>query len=310
MPWAEWLGRSSVPVLCYHNIGGNGVPLAAFSEQMRWLAASGVRALGLAELRRVLAGEPLGGPAVCLTFDDGFCDLYTRVAPLFASLGLRGVVFAINNRLRADHAPRHEGDIIADAAHRAFTLAGDRSAWLSGAELRELAEAGLFEVGSHSLTHGMGPTGPGELREIPGHWAYAPWREGARPGPAPRLAPELAGPLWRADEARAETPAEMHARVLDNLARSRQGLEELLGRPVTALAWPWGREHPVARRAAREAGLDLLLTLRRGPVAAGTDPLDMPRLEVRRAKGPAWFRSRVALHSRAGLARAYSALRL
>lgn len=310
MPWAEWLGRSSVPVLCYHNIGGNGVPLAAFTQQMRWLAASGVRALTLAELRRVLAGEPLPGPAVCLTFDDGFCDLYTRVAPLFAQLGLRGTVFVINNRLRADDTPCHQGEVVADAAHRAFTLSGDRSAWLSGAELRELADLELFEVGSHSLTHAMGPLGPGELAEIPDHWAYAPWREGGRPGPAPRLAPELARPLWREAEGRAETEAEMHARVRENLARSRQGLEDLLGRQVTALAWPWGKAHPVARRAARDAGLDLLLTLRRGPVAAGTDPLDVPRLEVRRAKGPGWFRSRMILHSRAGLARAYCALRL
>jgi len=310
MGWAEWLGRSSVPVLCYHNIGGNGVPLAAFTEQMRWLAASGVRTLGLAELRRVLAGEPLPGPAVALTFDDGFCDLYTRVAPLFAQLGLRGVVFVINNRLRADDAPRHQGEIIADAAHRAFTLTGDRSAWLSGMELRELADAGLFDVGSHSLTHAMGPAGPAELTDIPKHWAYALWREGRQPGPAPRLAPELAGPLWRQGQARAETEAEMHARVLDNLARSRQGLEDLLGRPVTALAWPWGQGHPVARRAASEAGLDLVLTLRRGPVGPGTDPLAVPRLEVRRAKGPGWFRSRVFLHSRAGLARAYSTMRV
>lgn len=310
MGWAEWLGRSSVPVLCYHNIGGNGVPLAAFTAQMRWLAASEVRTLGLGELRRVLAGEPLSAPAVCLTFDDGFCDLYTRVAPLFAQLGLRGAVFVINNRLRADDAPRHEGEVVADAAHKAFTLAGDRSAWLSGAELRELADAGLLDVGSHSLTHAMAPLGPAELTDIPTHWAYAPWREGARPGPAPRLAPELAGPLWREGQGRAETEAEMHARVLDNLARSRQGLEALLGRPVTALAWPWGQGHPVARRAAREAGLDLVLTLRRGPVGPGTDPLAVPRLEVRRAKGPGWFRSRVFLHSRAGLARAYSAMRV
>jgi hypothetical protein len=213
MPWAEWLGRSSVPVLCYHNIGGNGVPLAAFTQQMRWLAASGVRALTLAELRRVLAGEPLPGPAVCLTFDDGFCDLYTRVAPLFAQLGLRGTVFVINNRLRADDAPCHQGEIVADAAHRAFTLSGDRSAWLSGAELRELADLELFEVGSHSLTHAMG------------RWAPGNWRKFLTIGPTPRGAKEAArarrrawlrswpGPLWREAEGRAETGAEMHARV-------------------------------------------------------------------------------------------------
>ncbi len=310
MPWASGLGTSSVPVLCYHNIGGNGVPWAAFREQMLWLRARGVAFLGLDGLRRFLGGEPLPGPAVCVTFDDGFRDLYTRVGPFFAEHGLRGAVFAIADRLRPEGEPGTRAEIVAHEAHRAFTLRGDRSAWLSAAELAALVRDGLLDVGCHGAHHAMAPQGPGELADIPEHWAYAPWREGGLPGPAPRLEPELAGPRWLDEVGRRETEAEFEARAADDFLASRAALEAAVGREVTALAWPWGREHPVARRAAHAAGLDLLFTLTRGPVVRGGDLGSVCRLEVRRNRGLGWLRSRIFLYSRAFLARLYSAARV
>ncbi|NJB66822.1 peptidoglycan/xylan/chitin deacetylase (PgdA/CDA1 family) [Desulfobaculum xiamenense] len=311
MRWSRpLLGRSSVPVLCYHNMGGNGMPWQSFTRQIRWLRDSGVRTLSLTELDAFLGGEPLCAPSVLLTFDDGFRDLHTRVAPLFEELGLRGTVFVINNRIRPEDEPGTNEDIIAHEAHRAFLTEGNRSAWLSESELTDLVKRDLFDVGSHSGTHVMGIVSPHERPEKPEHWAYARWHAGLEQGELPRMAPEFTTHLFNAEAGRPETDGEFFARVRDNLAASRSDLERRLGKAVTSLGWPWGKAHPIAVDAAKAAGLRTLFTLANGPVTAGSDPAAINRLEVRRGKGPSWFTSRTIIYSHATIAALYAGMRI
>ena len=316
MPWASWMGTSSVPVLCYHNLGGNGVPRAAFEAQMRRLAGQGARSLTLTRLADFIAGKPLAGPAVVITFDDGFRDLHTFAAPLLESLGLTAVVFAINNRLRPDDEPGQDGEIVAHQAHWDFVESGDRSAWCSARELAHWAGRGVLEVGGHSLRHVKCPVSESRHAVNPVNWTHFFWqREQLADGGIhpvhllPELAPELAGPLWLEAQGRLETGDEFAARAESQLTACRLGLEEAVGRPVTALAWPWGRWHPVSREAARRAGFRMAFTLERGPLARGAAALRLPRLEVRKNKGMAWFRSRLALYSRRRMAAIYSGMR-
>ncbi len=316
MPWARWLGTTSVPVLCYHNLGGNGVPRQAFAQQVRWLTRQGVRTLNLSQLNDFIDGKRLDSPGVLITFDDGFRDLHTFAGPLLAELGQSAVVFVINDRLRPPDEPGAEGEIVAHQAHHAFVEHGDRSAWCSALELAQWAERGVLEVGGHSLHHALGPVSEPRHPDSPPHWAHLPWElewisEAGEPvRMLPELAPELAGPLWLEEQGRLETKAEFAARAEGELARCRGGLEEALGRPVTALAWPWGKWHPVAMEAARRAGFAMAFTLERGPLARGAEPMRLPRLEIRKNKGMAWFRSRLAVHSRRLVAAAYSGVRL
>ncbi|EPR42285.1 polysaccharide deacetylase [Desulfovibrio sp. X2] len=303
-------GRSSVPVLCYHNIGGNGVSEEMFAAQMAWLADRGVRTLRLEELRSVVDGgkgaTALDGPRVLLTFDDGFRDLLTRIAPVLRRHGFSAVSFVVPDRVRPEDEEGEDAPIIADRAHEAFVQRGERRAWLSWSELRGLVDEGVLEAGSHSLHHLMFPVSAPSPGPVPDHWAYAPWRGKAE---APRLAPDTAGPLWLAEQGRAETAEEFKARLEENLATSKRILESKLDREVASLAWPWGRWSADGVDAARAAGFDLLFTLERGPLCSGTDASRLPRLEVRRRKGLGWFASRVHIYSRAVLARLYSATR-
>ncbi|MBU1003108.1 MAG: polysaccharide deacetylase family protein [Proteobacteria bacterium] len=308
MNWARLLGKKSVPVLCYHNLGGNGVPRESFAQQMRWLKDNDVRTLGQRELRLFLAGDPLERPSVMITFDDGFRDLYTFARPLLKQLGLCATVFVINDRMRPDNEPGFDGEIVAHQAHLDFLLNQNRSPWLSWQELKEMLEEGVFETGSHSSTHGMGPGSKPELVELPDHWAYA--RLCGQHGPHSKLVPELSRPLWLAQEQRQETTQGFFSRVKKDLQDSRNELESKLMRPVEAFAWPWGESQSTAEQAAEEAGLKLRFTLKRGTVRRGTPPGDIPRLEVRRNKGLNWFASRVALYSRPWMAALYSSTRI
>jgi peptidoglycan/xylan/chitin deacetylase (PgdA/CDA1 family) len=308
MPWPRLLGRGAAPALLYHNLGGNGVPRADFEGQMRWLQAQGAASLDLGQLAAFLAGAPLSRPSFLLTFDDGFRDLYTFVWPLLQELGFCAVVFAIANRLRPESQPGREGEIVAHAAHRAYLLDGDCSAWLSAKELRDMAQSRVFEVGSHSTAHAMAAASAPELERCPEHWAYA--RLATAPGPYPRLVPEWGGPCFLPQAGRMESEAEFRARLGQALGSARQELEAMLKAPVRALAWPWGAAHELGPEEAGKAGFSLAFTTRRGTLTPGSDSLALPRLEVRRNKGLGWFASRLAMYTRPGLARLYDGARL
>lgn len=70
------------------------------------------------------------------------------------------------------------------------------------------------------------------------------------------------------------------AEVLDELARSREALESLLGQPVTTLAYPYNKQNGMVRAAAKRAGYRAA-TLGRGRLnARWTNPYALMRIAV------------------------------
>lgn len=72
---------------------------------------------------------------------------------------------------------------------------------------------------------------------------------------------------------------------------SRRRLEDLLGRPVTAFAYPFGTRADYSETTAailREAGYDLAFTSQHGAVRAGLDPMALPRVKVE-SGDPDWL---------------------
>lgn len=72
---------------------------------------------------------------------------------------------------------------------------------------------------------------------------------------------------------------------LDDLRRSRELLQDLLGAPVTQLAYPRGRHNPTVRRAARDAGYDHAFALPESREQTGA--YAVPRVGVHRGNGTA-----------------------
>ena len=93
------------PVLCYHRIGGplelgvTRVSPATFRRQMAALARAGWRTLTLAEYvdRLTRPASPVPGPALLLTFDDGYAALARHAYPVLADLGLTAVTFLVTD---------------------------------------------------------------------------------------------------------------------------------------------------------------------------------------------------------------------
>lgn len=73
-------------------------------------------------------------------------------------------------------------------------------------------------------------------------------------------------------------PAELRATLGD----SKQWLEDLMGREVSAVAYPFGDHNQAVRAAAAEAGYVLGCSTERGVNRAGADPFALKRVNIRR----------------------------
>ncbi len=150
------LGR--VPILTLHSVrrrhtetlgpGGElSLPDDVFERMLRGLRRDGFEGITCGELFAHLSdGAPLPAKPLLLTFDDGYLDNWTIVAPLLRRHGFRGTVFVATDYLHPD----------AEAVRPTLedTDAPPERGYLSAAELRRLQEEGVLELQSHTATHG------------------------------------------------------------------------------------------------------------------------------------------------------------
>ncbi|MBR5430632.1 MAG: polysaccharide deacetylase family protein [Firmicutes bacterium] len=124
-------GRA-VPVLMYHAVsddtwGLEGLFLspAEMADQLRFLTENGYDPIFFSDLTHL---EDYDRP-VLLTFDDGYQDNYSELLPLLRQYQVKATVFVITGNV--DYNPN----------------------FLTGAQVRELADSGLVEIQSHTVNH-------------------------------------------------------------------------------------------------------------------------------------------------------------
>jgi peptidoglycan/xylan/chitin deacetylase (PgdA/CDA1 family) len=90
--------RPRFAILCYHRIGRGGVPIysgvrtSRFEEQMKYLHEH-YRVLSLGEMLREMAEPWVNPPAVAVTFDDGYADLYTEAFPILRRYEIPATIY-------------------------------------------------------------------------------------------------------------------------------------------------------------------------------------------------------------------------
>lgn len=135
-------------ILIYHRVGaGQGremdLPAARFARHMR-MVRSRTDVVSLAEGLDLIARGTPPRDLVAVTFDDGYREVYTRAWPVLRDLRIPATVFLPTGFMEGTSpAP-----IRAGAADR-----GDPPLPLTWEQVGEMAESGLFAVGSHSVTH-------------------------------------------------------------------------------------------------------------------------------------------------------------
>ncbi|RMH03701.1 MAG: hypothetical protein D6702_05275 [Planctomycetota bacterium] len=188
------LGR--VPILTFHSVrrrhtetlGPGGeltLPEEVFVHILRGLRRRRCTAVTCAEIHRHLAeGAPLPPRPILLTFDDGYLDNWTIVAPLLRRHGLRGTVFVATDFLHPEaDAVRPTLDERSDPPERGY---------LSATELRRLDAEGVLEIQSHTAGHGRLPIA-GEVIDFHRPDARCWWLERSRCRPDQLAREEFGG---------------------------------------------------------------------------------------------------------------------
>ncbi|MBI3547911.1 MAG: polysaccharide deacetylase family protein [Elusimicrobia bacterium] len=148
--WNWWRPvRRGIPVLMYHKTGDYPAGTVEknlwttgdqFRRQLGYLKRRGYESLTLSELRDADTGKRrMPERPVLITFDDGFSNNFEIAYPALKEFGMKAVMFLACERLGGDSAW--------DAA------GGPAIPMLTWPRALEMQASGVFEFGSHTLSH-------------------------------------------------------------------------------------------------------------------------------------------------------------
>jgi len=131
-----------ISILMYHSIGDNQVlftvTAADFATQLAFLKQKGYAVVALSELVGSLkAGKKITDKTIVLTFDDGYQDNYFNAWPILKRYNFPATIFVSTDYL----------------GKQMNNSQGIPIPVLNRVQIREMAESGLIEFGSHAHTH-------------------------------------------------------------------------------------------------------------------------------------------------------------
>lgn len=132
-----WKRPAGTRILMYHSVGGSG-PLSVsapdFERQMAYLARH-FEVVPLAAARAPKEYARTARPRACITFDDGFEDLYLHALPILSAYSFPATFFITVGYIGGMHP----------------VFYGSESC-MSAGQIRDLHARG-YAIGAHTLTH-------------------------------------------------------------------------------------------------------------------------------------------------------------
>jgi len=231
--------------------------------------------------------------AVAVTFDDGYLDALTTARPILETHGIPATFFLTSDRLAVEH------EFWWDTLERVLLGTGQVPASMpvpSADGMRRIGTRTADErrAAFWELYHVLKDQ-PADAREqLIGQvlvWSKtgAEPPPGARPMTVDEIRTLVANPnltVGAHGVHHACLPAQSEEAQRADVAGCRRDLEAIVGRPVTAFAYPFGAWSARTARIVRQAGFALAVTCDDEPVRAGGDPWRLPRLDVKPHDGP------------------------
>lgn len=308
--------RPSLVVLAYHRIADPSsdpfyTPLisatpAQFRNHLLQLEPR-YQFLSLEQLSQAIDSRgrlQLSKPSALITFDDGYHDNLTNALPILRELRIPAAFFLTTGFLDRDVLPWWDRVAYVLKTTRRAVLELDLPAPMRFDFATTSRETSIAQVVGAFIRSGWqaGPEALAHLHEraeVPAdtvdraaHDLFLSWNEvqalaeaGMSIGAHTHTHRRLAG-LDPAEQSR-------------ELADPRRQIEQAIGRPVQALAYPFGgtgAADATTRRIARESGYTLAFSLEPAVLHPGpVDPLDIPRFNILAADTPTQIRARLCL---------------
>ncbi|PYQ23654.1 MAG: hypothetical protein DMF81_07985 [Acidobacteria bacterium] len=299
-------GPRGAAVLLYHRVAEPAsdvhrlcVSRAEFREQMETLREE-YEPMALDTLVRHLRRGRVPDGAVAVTFDDGYVDALRAVSPVLSELEVPATFFVTSEHLDAP------GEFWWDTLERVLLAEGPlpasfRLSMNGSARMLPTATVEERRLAHAALHAALVPASLEDRRRLLG--ALGEW-SGRSLVPRPSDRALLSEELRRLA---ARPGHDVGAHTVHHLALSsqspevkrreitegRRALERVLGRAVTSFAYPFGDVCPDTADLVREAGFEAAASCDEGLVHPGTDPLRLPRFEVKGGGGlpfAAWLR--------------------
>ena len=227
---------SDYEILAYHDVRDDvmsnydtdqfAVSTANLIAHFRWLKDAGFQPVSVQQILDAEAGiYQLPDNPVLLTFDDGLRSFYTRVYPLLKQFRYPAVVSVVSSWIEMDGAFDYAGGV------------RTKDDFLTWAQVREMQDSGLVEVGSHSHDLHKG---------IPAN---------------PQGNEQPAAVSRRYDGSTYETEGAYKRRIFDDLRTSKETIANETGKAPRVITWPYGAFNDATADLAYILGMRLSLTL-------------------------------------------------
>lgn len=114
-----------------------------FEKQIAWMKSEGFHFVTMYELQENWGQHP--AKTVAITFDDGYLDNLENAYPVLEKYQAKATIYVVVDRHDRDWSTYKK------AHHNSGELM--REPKLDDAQVKQLADSGLIEIGSHTLTH-------------------------------------------------------------------------------------------------------------------------------------------------------------
>jgi peptidoglycan/xylan/chitin deacetylase (PgdA/CDA1 family)/GT2 family glycosyltransferase len=280
-------------ILMYHRVAVNGeisspicLSPAVFNSHMRYLRDRGHTVVSLAELRDGLSRGRMRDGCVALTFDDGYAEMLSVVAPILAGYRYPFTAFVVGQSLNGPV------EFWWDTLWRVFQstpeLPPSFSIELRGKRLEIPTRTGAErEAASAQIAEALYQLSNHEREAVIA--TLLDWSRAGAPiaSPRPMSASELLA-LSKLDGAAigAHTenhvwlPAESPEEQLFQITETKARLESLIGRAVTSFAYPFGVWCDANLEMVSAAGFLEAVTTEERTARGGNHPLLLPRIDM------------------------------
>jgi len=274
-------------ILCYHRVGTEGVPLFSklsprvFENQMRFLRKN-YRIVSFDQLFLELQHPKSAEPAVAITFDDGYADLFSQAFPILQKYQIPAMIFLVVASIETGEVPWYDRiflgletfpgntlNLVWDRPRRLPTkTARLEAAWEIICYLRTLPDPQRKELCA-ALEKQIVPPADRTRRMLNWNQVRAMHRQGIDFGSHTMTHPIVSR----------LKPAELEW----ELAESRRVLEDRLDCPVHDFAYPFGKIEdcgPATPKLLATCGYRSAVTTVPGINTPGTDPFELRRMQV------------------------------